>query len=173
MKDNRNLISGLIVLTILVIVAGLYLDRQQQRILDQAKAHAQMDLLDEWGPGAQQQVQNALQATPAAFSQISYRQIIQRVAPSVVSVNVVSNVGLFNQATGVPQGQAVALPGCVVPGSGQGPQVQNIAMTNDGWRANVVGVLQCPYCKTRVPHQRGVPAHTVNCPNCQTLMMTA
>jgi len=35
----------------------------------------------------------------------------------------------------------------------------------------VVGVLACPYCKTRVPHRRGVPAHTVNCPNCQTLMM--
>lgn len=195
MQDNRNLVSGFIVLTILVIVAALYWDRQQERILDQAKAHAQTDLLDEWGPGAQQQVQTALQARPAAFSQISYRQIIQRVAPSVVSINVVSKVGLFNQATGTLEGQAVALPGCVLPGQGQGnqgagvlqgqavglpgcvlpgqgSQVQNVAFANTDWRANVVGVLACPYCKTRVPHRRGVPAHTVNCPNCQTLMMT-
>jgi len=193
MQNNRNLTSGLIVLTILVIVAGLYWDRQQERILDQAKAHAQLDLLDEWGPGAQPQVASALQVRPAAFSQISYKQIIQRVAPSVVSINVVSKGGLFNQAT-APEGQAVALPGCVLPGQAQvnqgvcppqgqavgfpgfgipGAGLQNIAMQNGDWQTNVVGVLACPYCKTRVPHQRGVPAHTVNCPNCQTLMMTA
>ena len=32
------------------------------------------------------------------------------------------------------------------------------------------GNLVCPGCGTVVPHQRGVPAYTVNCPNCGTPM---
>ncbi len=32
------------------------------------------------------------------------------------------------------------------------------------------GYLECPNCGTVVPHQRGVPAYSVNCPNCGTVM---
>ncbi|MFC1566672.1 hypothetical protein ACFL4A_02400 [bacterium] len=34
-----------------------------------------------------------------------------------------------------------------------------------------VGYCICPSCKTRVPHQRGCPCYTVECPNCGNKMI--
>jgi S1-C subfamily serine protease len=40
-----------------------------------------------------------------------------------------------------------------------------------GWGMGPGGFLVCPNCGMQVPHQRGVPAYTVNCPHCGTQMM--
>jgi predicted Holliday junction resolvase-like endonuclease len=87
--NNRNLITVLITLIILVVVVVIYWDRQNKRDFQQAQAAMQTDLAEEWGPLSQQQIQSALRVTPAAFSkQVSYKNIVARVAPSVVSVKI-------------------------------------------------------------------------------------
>ena len=106
-KDNKNLITVLVALIILIVVAVFYWDRQKQLYLRQAQAEMQTDLLEEWGPQAQQQVQAAFGAQTVAFSrQVSYKNIIVRVAPSTVSINV--NSGFFNQGGPAVQSQPVA-----------------------------------------------------------------
>jgi uncharacterized membrane protein len=98
--NNRNLITILITLIILVVVAVIYWDRQNQRNSQQAQAAMQTDLQEEWGPQAQQQINSALSAKPVAFSkQVSYKNIVAKIAPSVVSVNVGSS--FINQGPAV------------------------------------------------------------------------
>jgi len=151
--SNRNLLTVLITLIILVIVAVVYWDRQSQRNLRQAQAELQAGVLEEWGFGAQQQLQAAFQGQPVAFSQqMSYKNIVAKIAPSVVSVNVGSS--FISQGGPVVQAQ---------PAAGAGRM--------GGWGMGPGGYLACPNCGTRVPHQRAVPAYTVNCPNCGTQMM--
>ena len=102
---NKNLLAGAIALVILVLVAGWYMDRQGRRRLDKARTIAALELMDDWGrsnatPG---QARRALGVTraqmspgafdrpgvqPAAFTQVSFKNIVARIAPSVVSVNV-------------------------------------------------------------------------------------
>ena len=67
MRDNKKLINVLIAFIILVVVAVFYWDRQQRRVFQQSQAGIQADLLEEWAPGSQQQIQGALAAQPAAF----------------------------------------------------------------------------------------------------------
>ena len=62
---NKNLLAGAITLVILVVVAGLYLDRQGRRGLALARAEATVDLLDEWGRGGASQTRAALGANAA------------------------------------------------------------------------------------------------------------
>lgn len=142
--NNRNLITILIVLVILVIVAVIYWDHQSQLAFQQIQAEMQGELLEAWGPQAQQQIQAALQGQPVAFSrQVSYKNIVARIAPSVVSVNVGSS--FINQ----------------------GELAQNVwGGKMGGWGTGPGSYLFCPNCRTSVPCQRGVPAYTVNCPSC-------
>ena len=212
MRKNKNLITVLMVFIILVVVVVFFWDRQQRRVFQASQSRMQANLAEDWGPGSQQQIQSALGVKPAAFSQqVSYKNIIARVAPSVVSVNIDTG-GLFNNAAQVqPVAQSLGLG---LTASGQDMQLQNfqpqtVAATacpycsgtldaqgrcNQAgcpiyspdwglnnvnlWRGRMggysmgpIGNLVCPSCGTTVPHQRGVPAYTVNCPNCQTPMM--
>ena len=179
MRDNKNLITILIVIIILVVVAVFYWDRQQKRTFAQSQAGIQADLLEDWGPGSQQQLQAALQSqamlqpqTVANLSQVSYKNIIARVAPSVVTVNV--DTSIFNNAAQQAQIQPVATQslGMGLTASGQDMQLQNVwGARMGGFGAGPIGNLVCPNCSTTVPHQIGVPAYTVSCPNCQTPMM--
>jgi hypothetical protein len=47
--------------------------------------------------------------------------------------------------------------------------------TAPGCRAQVnseyIGECVCPNCEIRLPHQRGVPCRTNNCPKCGTIMV--
>lgn len=179
MRDNKNLITILIVIIILVVVAVFYWDRQEKRTFAQSQAGIQADLLEDWGPGSQQQIQAALQSqamlqpqTVANLSQVSYKNIIARVAPSVVTVNV--DTSIFNNAAQQAQIQPVATQslGLGLTASGQDMQLQNVwGARMGGFGAGPIGNLVCPNCSTTVPHQIGVPAYTVSCPNCQTPMM--
>jgi S1-C subfamily serine protease len=178
MRDNKNLITILIMIIILVVVAVFYWDRQQKRTFAQSQAGIQADLLEDWGPGSQQQLQAALQSggmlqpqTVANFSQVSYKNIIARVIPSVVTVNV--DTSIFNNAAQQAKVQPIAQSlGLGLTASGQDMQLQNVwGARMGGFGAGPVGNLICPNCSTTVPHQIGVPAYTVNCPNCQTPMM--
>ena len=54
--NNRNLITILITLVVLVVVAVIYWERQNKRNFQRAQAEMQTDLLEEWGPQAQQQI---------------------------------------------------------------------------------------------------------------------
>jgi len=168
---NRNLITALIALIVLVVVAVFYWDRQKQRVLQQAQAEIQGELLEEWGPQAQQQVQAALQAQPAAFSkQISYKNIVARIAPSVVSVNVGS--GFLNQGGPAVQSQPVAQNQPADQSQEASVSAQYVwGGRMGGWGPGYGGYLLCPNCSTSVPCQRGVPAYTVNCPSCGIGMM--
>jgi S1-C subfamily serine protease len=179
MRDNKNLITILIMIIILVVVAVFYWDRQQKRTFAQSQAGIQADLLEDWGPGSQQQLQAALQSggmlqpqTVANFSQVSYKNIIARIAPSVVTVNV--DTSIFNNAAQQAKVQPIANQSMSLglTASGQDMQLQNVwGARMGGFGAGPVGNLICPNCSTTVPHQIGVPAYMVNCPNCQTPMM--
>jgi len=142
--NNRNLITVLITLIVLVIVAVIYWDRQKQRDFRQVQAEIQGGILEEWGPQA------ILGAQPVAFSkQVSYKNIVAKVAPSVVSVNVGSS--FINQ----------------------GPVVQSQPVAWD--RGNVsagatAGNLYCPNCSAAVPCPRSGQWNMVNCPSCGTCM---
>jgi S1-C subfamily serine protease len=146
--NNRNLITVLITLIILVVVAVIYWDRQNQRNFQQARAATQKDILEEWGPQALQQINSELSAKPVAFSkQVSYKNIVSRVAPSVVSVNVGSS--FINQGV-AGQSQPVAW----------GPGNFSVAAA--------AGYLNCPNCRAPVPCPKA--GNMVNCPTCGTCM---
>ena len=157
---NNHLVAVLIALLVLIIAAVFYWDRQQQRRIDLSQARMRANLLEDWGHGAVQQVQSPLQnQTVGAQPQtvgfgrtVSYKNIIARVAPSVVSVNVSS--GLFT------------------PGAQQEPlQAQNVWGGPAGsFGHGVGGNAVCPNCNTRVPCRRGIPACFTNCPKCGTHM---
>ena len=149
--NNRNLITVLITLIVLVVVAVIYWDRQNKRNFQQAQSAIQTGLLKEWEPQGHQQVNSALGIRSVAFSkQVSYKNIIARVAPSVVSVNVGSS--FINQ----------------------GPTIQSQPVA---WgRGNVsggatAGYLSCPNCYTTVPSPGAGQGNMVNCPSCGTGMI--
>lgn len=143
--NNRNLITVLITLIVLVIVAVIYWDRQKQRDFRQVQAEIQGGILEEWGPQA------ILGAQPVAFSkQVSYKNIVAKVAPSVVSVNV--GFSFINQGLAA-QAQPMALGQGNIWSGGMG-----------GWRTG--GCWVCPNCYTNVPCRRGIAASGLNCPSC-------
>jgi S1-C subfamily serine protease len=149
--NNRNLITILITLIVLVVVAVIYWDRQNQRNLQQAQAAMQTNLLEEWGPQSQQQINSVLGVKAVAFSkQVSYKNTVAKIAPSVVSVNVGSS--FINQGPAI-QSQPVAL--------GQG-NIWSGGMS--GWRTG--GSWVCPNCRANVPCRRGIVASGLNCPSC-------
>jgi len=155
--NNRNLITVLITLIVLVIVAVIYWDRQKQRDFQQVQAEIQGGILEEWGPQTQQEINSALSAKPVAFSkQVSYKNVVAKVAPSVVSVNV--GTSFINQVGPAAQAQPVAL--------GQG----NIWSGGMGGR-RTGGCWVCPNCCTNVPCRRGIAASGLNCPSCGIRMM--
>jgi S1-C subfamily serine protease len=155
--NNRNLITVLITLIVLVIVAVIYWDRQKQRDFQQVQAEIQGGILEEWGPQAQQEINSILSAKPIAFSkQVSYKNIIAKVAPSVVSVNV--GTSFINQGGPAAQAQPVALGQGNIWSDGMG-----------GWRTG--GSWVCPNCRTNVPCRRGIAASGLNCPSCGIRMM--
>ena len=153
---NNHLVAVLIALLALIVVAVFYWDRQQQRRLDLSQARIRANLLEDWGAGAGQQAQSTLQNQMVAVQpqtvgfgrSVSYKNIIARVAPSVVSVNV--SAGLFT------------------PGAQQSPlQAQNIWGGPIGcFGHGVGGNAVCPNCNAKVPCQRGMPACFTNCPKC-------
>ena len=144
--SNRNLITILITLVVLVVVAVIYWDRQNNRNFQQAQAAMQTGLLEKWGPQSQQQVNSALGLKPAAFSkQVSYRDIVAKVAPSVVSVKVGSS--FINQGP-IVQSQPLAW--------GKG----NVSA------GATAGYLRCPNCYTTVPSPGAGQVNMVNCPSC-------
>ncbi len=149
--NNRNLITVLITLIVLVVVAVIYWDRQNQRNFLQDQAEIRADLPEKWGSLSQQQIDSAFGAKPVAFSkQVSYKNIVAKVAPSVVSVNVGSS--FINQGP-VAKSQPV--------GWGRG----NVSA------GEMAGSLHCPNCYTNVPCPRaGGLGNMVNCPSCGTSM---
>jgi len=170
-EHNRNLLAALIALIILVVVAVFYWDRQKQRDLrlQRTQAEIQGELLEELGPQAQQQVQAAFGAQTVAFSkQISYKNIVARIAPSVVSVNVSS--AFINQGGPVVQAQ---------PAAQNQPADQSQEATGMGqyvWGGRMGGLggssrWFCPNCYTNVPCRRGIAASGSNCPSCGIRMM--
>ncbi|MHC4088424.1 MAG: trypsin-like peptidase domain-containing protein, partial [Planctomycetota bacterium] len=148
--DNRNLITVLITLIILVIVAVIYWDRQNQRDFQQARAATQKDILEEWGPQAVQQINSGVSAKPVAFSQqVSYKNIVTKVAPSVVSVSVGSSF--------INQGPVI--------------QSQPVAWGRGNFSAGAAaGYLNCPNCSAAVPCPGAGQWNMVNCPSCGTCM---
>jgi S1-C subfamily serine protease len=146
--DNNQLVAVLIVLLVLIVVAVFYWDRQQQRRVNLSQARIRANLLEDWGPGSQQQVQSAFQGQTVGFGRgVSYKNIIAQVAPSVVSINVES--GFFNRAT--------------QPGPSQ---AQNVRGVGHGPGGNAV----CPNCNAKILCQKGMPACFTNCPKCGTHM---
>ena len=105
---NNRLVAVLVALLALIVVAVFYWDRQQQRRIDLSQARMRANLLEDWGPGAGQQIQSPLQNQAVAAQpqtvgfgrSVSYKNIIARVAPSVVSVNV--STGLFTPGAQQP-----------------------------------------------------------------------
>jgi len=172
-ENNRNLLAALIALIVLVVVAVFYWDRQKQRDLrlQRTQAEVQGELLEELGPQAQQQIQAAFGAQTVAFSkQISYKNIVARIAPSVVSINVSSS--FINQGGPAVQARPAAQnqPADQSQGiSGSAQYVLGGGMGGGGLSSG--GYLVCPNCSTRVPCQRSAPAHTVGCPSCGIGMM--
>ncbi len=155
--DNQ-LVVVLIALLALIVVMVFYWDRHQQRRVELSQSRIRANLLEEWGLGAQQQVRSALQAqdqtvagqpqTVGFGKRVSYKNIIARVAPSVVSVNV--ETGFLNQAA--------------QPGPLQG---QNVWGGGMGCFAHPTGGnAVCPNCNTKIPCQKGMPACFSNCPKC-------
>ena len=161
---NKNLIAGLIALVILALVAAVYLDRRGRQNLERYRTHMRGDLLEEWGPGPNrsQQVNSALQATPvAATRQVSYKNAIARIAPSVVSVNVTVST-FMNQS---PPLQPQPLAGNA--GNQPAGQPQGILGSAQYVRGRGgMGRLSCPNCGTTVPCPVGVASYGVNCPSC-------
>ncbi len=172
-ENNRNLLAALIALIVLVVVVVFYWDRQKQLGLRRTQAEIQGELLEEWGPQAQQQVQAAFGAQTVAFSkQVSYKNIVARIAPSVVSVNVSS--AFINQGGPAVRAQPAAQnqPADQSQGiSGSAQYVLGGGMGGGGLSSG--GYLVCPNCSTRVPCQRSAPAYTVGCPSCGIGMMWA
>ncbi|MHC4175053.1 MAG: trypsin-like peptidase domain-containing protein [Planctomycetota bacterium] len=172
-ENNRNLLAALIALMVLVVVAVFYWDRQKQRNLHlrRTQAEIQGELLEELGPQAQPQIQAALGAQTVAFSkQVSYKNIVSRIAPSVVSVNVSSS--FINQGGPAVQAQPAAQtqPADQSQGiSGSAQYVWGGGMGGGGLSSG--GYLVCPNCSTSVPCQRSTPAYTVGCPSCGIGMM--
>ncbi|UCG59393.1 MAG: trypsin-like peptidase domain-containing protein [Phycisphaerales bacterium] len=155
--NNRNLVTVLITLIVLVTVAVIYWDRQKQRDLQQVQAEIQGGILEEWGPQAQREINSALGAKPIAFSkQVSYKNIVAKVGPSVVSVNV--GTSFINQSGPAAQAQPVALGRGNIWSDGMG-----------GWQTG--GCWVCPNCRTNVPCRRGIASSGLNCPSCGMQMM--
>jgi serine protease Do len=151
--NNRNLITVLITLIVLVVVAVIYWDRQNERNFQQTQAEIETNFLEEWGPQSQQQINSSINVKPAAFSkQVSYKSIVARVAPSVVSVNVGSS--FINQGDPAIQPQPVAW--------GRGNVSAGVT----------AGYLRCPNCYNSVPcpRARAGVGNMVNCPNCGMCM---
>lgn len=182
MQDRRDILTVLIVFVILAVVAIFYWDRQQKRLYTQSQDRIKANLLEDWGPGAQQQIQAALRpqalVQPQMIAQgqgqgrtISYKNIVARVAPSVVSVNVAA--GVFNNiAQGAATDRLPQAPATTPAAANQSLPPQTIAGQGAGGAAaGPIGNLICPHCATTVPHQLGIPAHMARCPNCQTPMM--
>ena len=118
-RSSRNLIAAMIAVVILAVVAGLYLDRQGERTLIRYRTEVSGNILEHWGTD---QVRSVLGAQPAAFAQVSYKNIISRVAPSVVSVNVEAS-GFIDSPTqvqplGFPRGSGLN-PWCPPGGAAQ------------------------------------------------------
>ncbi len=194
-ENNRNLLAALIALIVLVVVVVFYWDRQKQLGLRRTQAEIQGELLEEWGPQAQPQVQAAFGAQTVAFSkQISYKNIIARIAPSVVSVNVESS--FISQEGGLAQNVWGGRMGGwgMGPGGYQNcpilPQAQQLAAQNQPadqsqeatgmgqyvWWGRMGGLggssrWFCPNCYTNVPCRRGIAASGSNCPSCGIRMM--
>ena len=146
---ERNLITALIALIAVAVVIGFYWDGQKQRVLQQPGFGLEAEPLNEWEAEARQRTPASTQGQPVAFpSAISYKNIVAKIAPSAVSVNVTSGF--------VTQGGALQN----VRGGRMG-----------GWGMGPGGYLVCPNCGTKVPHQRGIPAYTVQCPSCGTRMV--
>lgn len=105
---NRNLVTILITLIVLVVVVVFYLDHQQHRSFEQAQVEIRGDALEEWGPPrTRQQIQGVLQSQPVALpKQVSYKNIIPKISPSVVSINV--GTSFFSPGGLAPQAQAIA-----------------------------------------------------------------
>ncbi|MCP4256425.1 MAG: PDZ domain-containing protein [Planctomycetes bacterium] len=166
--SNSNLITVLITLIVLVVVAVIYWDRQNQRNFQQSWEARQIDLMDEFGqrsqqqvnatlpaPQLSQQVNAAISAKPVAFSRpVSYKNIVAMVAPAVVSVNVGSS--FINQGP-VVQSQPVGF------GMGNGLGRGNgLAGT---------GILFCPQCNIAVPGQAQSNGSAIYCPKCGICML--
>ena len=187
-KGNKNLLTALIALVVLIVVAVFYWDRQKLRDIQRAQVEIRGELLEEWGPQGQQQVQASLQGQPVAFSKaVSYKNIVARIAPSVVSVNVESS--FISQEGGLAQN----VWGGRMGGWGMGPggyqicpilpQAQQVAAQNQlaDQLQEATGMGQyvwwgssrwlCPNCYTNVPCRRGIPASGLNCPSCGIRMM--
>ena len=170
-ENNRNLLAALIALIVLVVVVVFYWDRQKQRNLHlrRTQAEIQGELLEEWGPQAQPQVQAAFGAQTVAFSkQISYKNIIARIAPSVVSINVSS--AFINQGGPVVQAQPAAQNQPADQSQGISGSAQYV------WGGGMGGLggssrWFCPNCYTNVPYRRGIAASGSNCPSCGIRMM--
>jgi len=157
---NNHLVAVLIALLALIVVVVFYWDRQQQRRVELSRSRIRANLLEDWGPGSQQQVDLALQnqivsaqpQTVGLGKQVSYKNIIARVAPSVVSVNI--ETSFLNQAA--------------QPGTLQGQNVWGGPMGCFAHPAG--GNAICPNCNTKIPCQKGMPACFANCPKCGTHM---
>jgi len=158
-----NLIAVLIALLILIVVAVIYWDRQSQRRFDLAENR--MEIVEELGPAAGRQFGSAF-GQPVAFSrQVSYKNIVARVAPSVVSINVGSS---FINQNGAPP---VARPAAQGPGAGMaGPNAWPRAGQAGGWP--VPNYTLCPNCRTSIPCRGFGPGCRINCPGCGMAVMT-
>ena len=58
-------------------------------------------------------------------------------------------------------------------GRGQGRgQKQGKGLGRGNWSgAGIGGFCVCPSCGEKVPHQRGIPCNSVNCPKCSAAMV--
>ncbi|MBF0499281.1 MAG: PDZ domain-containing protein [Candidatus Riflebacteria bacterium] len=105
------------------------------------------------------------QPQPMAFQQPAVQP--QAVQQPAMQPQAVQQPAMQPQAVQQPamQPQAVQQPAIQ-------PQAQNFRPRRmGGWGMGPDGFLVCPSCGTTVPHQAGVPSFTVNCPNCNTIMM--
>lgn len=69
----------------------------------------------------------------------------------------------------MPRGDGTGPPGGG-QGRGRGRGAGQGRGRMGGLRAGPVGHCICPRCGKTVPHQRGVPCTTVDCPDCGTRM---
>ena len=56
-------------------------------------------------------------------------------------------------------------------GNGTGPMGRGQGRGSGRGRLGPVGNCVCPKCKERIPHKRGIPCNTVNCPKCGVKMV--
>lgn len=182
--SNKHLyFTAAIVIFALAVVTIIYWDRQKQRDYRLAAAtlevNANADIpappdIDRDTLRRQAPVQGFQQQMPGPQPQVialpgvgpSYRNAVSMVKPSVVSVNVVGDVvdnGQMNngQGGGAPMRQVAQtmqpggfgdMPGVSFPGVSPAQTLRNY--------------MACLNCGTKVPHQMGVPATSVSCPNC-------